>query len=547
MILMENTKVYLCNKENIPKAVNFVNELLTRENIVSKERTATLLKLENALECVVRKSDQEKDEFSVRVVKLLFHFRIIVSFKGDEITVQEIVPDMGLDDLNEMTADILRSKLLPILSENIRAQYRYGTNRITVSVSRKKMNRIVRNMLCMLLGILAGLLFKTVLPKSISVFVANELLGTVITAFFNLLKMIVAPLVFFSIVSGISGFGDTRELGKISAKTIAYFVVFSIVGLLIGLGVFAIFPSGSTSIMELVSYDANKATMQVTAWQSFKDLVLSFFPSNLLGAFVNNEILAVIFLAILFGICTGRMRSEYVEPLTRASAMLNDLMCKLAELIVSVMPFIIFCSMAKTMITIEFSSAAVLLKLLLSFFVGVLLMMIVYCIVLALNGISPAVFFKGYAPAILSGFTLASSSATVPVSLDCCTNNLKIPPMITYFVIPLGSTINMNGSCILLTLICLFTAKVFGITPTVSMMIPVLSMILLLSMAAPGVPGSLIIMLASILPMLGIPSEAAQLSICISPFVGMLLVPVNCTGDAVTAMLIHKSRMKKGS
>lgn len=139
----------------------------------------------------------------------------------------------------------------------------------------------------------------------------------------------------------------------------------------------------------------------------------------------------------------------------------------------------------------------------------------------------------------------ASDSATVPVSLKCCTDNLKIPPIITYFVIPLGSTINMNGSCILLTLICLFTARIFGIELSFGTTASVLSMILLLSMAAPGVPGSLIIMLASILPMMGIPTEAAQLTVCLSAFVGMLLVPVNCTGDAVTAMLIQNTRSNK--
>lgn len=540
--------MFLCENDKIPEAVGFVSEVLESEKVDRKERSKILLKFENALEKVIGASDSADNEFTVRIVRLFSQLRVVILYKGTEISEGELVPDLGLDNFSEdeETENILKKKLVPILSENIRTSKRYGTNRITISGRRKKMNRIIFNIICVILGILAGLLIKAVAPQNASNFFANEILGTIITAFFNLLKMIVAPLVFFSIVTGISGFVDTRELGKISIKAFAYFVVFSIIGLFIGLGVFAVLPSGNPDMMSLVNAQSGKVTTTVTAWQSFKNLILSFFPSNMLGAFVNNEILAVILLAVLIGICISKMQSELSEPLSKATNILNELMCRLASTIVKAMPLIIFCSMAKIVITVELSSAAVLLKLFLSFFVGILVMFGIYCIVMLLNGISPAAFFKGYSPTLLTAVTLASSSATVPVSLKCCTDNLKIPPIITYFVIPLGSTINMNGSCILLTLICLFTARIFGIELTVGTTFSVLSMILLLSMAAPGVPGSLVIMLASILPMMGIPSEAAQLTVCLSAFVGMLLVPVNCTGDAVTAMLIQNARTKEG-
>lgn len=537
----------MCENTNIPKAVDFVSDILTKENVAGRERTVAILKLENALESVVGHSDQGKDTFSVSVSKLFSNVRIIVRCKGEKIPAEDIVPDMGLEGLDEETKSLLKSRLMPVLSRNIKTQYRYGANHITISASKKKINKLLLNIVCMVVGILAGILVKSVFPANASAFFANEILGTVITAFFNVLKMIVAPLVFFSIISGISGFGDTSRFGSISIKAILYFICFSVVGLLIGVGVFTLLPVGNPEIMNTVDFTASQTLSAVSAWQSFKDLILSIFPSNLLGAFVNNEILAVIFLAVIFGICIGKMQSDFSDILNNTAAVLNDLMCKLATMIVSVMPVIIFCSMAKMLITVEFSSVMHLMKLLGIFFIGAVLLFGVFAIALALKGIPPLEFFRGFAPALFSAVTLASSSAVIPVSLKCCTENLKIPQMITYFVVPLGATINMSGSCIFLTMVCLFTAKVFGVVPTVSMMIPVLCMILLLSMAAPGVPGSNLIMLASLLPMLGIPPEAAQLSICISAFVGMILVPANCTGDAVVAMLIHKGELKKSA
>lgn len=542
---MKKSIELLCETANISKAVSFVSEFLSAEKADKRERVASLLKLENALVAVIEKSDPAKDRFTVQISRAFSQIRISVVCRGEAVSVQEIIPDMGLDGLDTEVENVLKSRMMPLLSENIKVRNRYGVNRVSIGVSKRKMNRIVFIVLCMMLGITVGLLLKAVFPGNVSGFIAKEILGTVITIFFNLLKMIVAPLVFFSIISGISGFQDMSALGRISLRSILYFVGFSIVGLCIGVGVFTLFPVGDPSILKLVSINAGQVSATVTAWDSFKNLILSIFPSNLLGAFVNNEVLAVILLAVLFGMCIGKMQPDYAGTLIRVANILNDLMCRLAAMIVRAMPLIIFCSMAKMMITVEFASVLVLLKLLGTFLIGILIMFGVYIVILAVNGISPAAFFKGFAPALLSAVTLASSSATMPVSLKCCTESLKIPPMISYFVIPLGSTINMNGSCIVQTLICLFTAKVFNVELTLSILLPVLCMILLLSMAAPGVPGSNIIMIASILPMMGIPSEAAQLTICIAAFVGMMLVPANSTGDAIVAMLIHKGESRK--
>lgn len=542
---MESSRVYKCEREQIPEAVDFVRDILVREKVESKECTRALLKLENILEKVIESSDREKNEFTVHVGKHLPQIRIFISYKGREFTIQDIIPDLGTDSLDEETAAILKKRMLPILSNSVKITKRHNTNQIQINVCGKKMNRLVLNIVCVLLGILTGLIFKEFVPNNIATFFANEILGTIITIFFNLLKMILAPLVFFAIIMGISGYEDTHELGKIGIRTMVYFVTFSVMGLIIALLIYKIFPSGSPQMMQNLTMDGGKVSTTVSAWDSFKNLLISIFPSNLIGAFVNNEILAVIFLAILGGVCTVKMQSEYSKPLIKGVSVLNEFMCNIATVIVRPIPVIIFASMTKMVIGAEISSLMLLLKLYLSFAVGVIIMLLVYCIVLAINGISPLEFFKGFAPAFITAVTLSSSNATIPVSIRCCTQNLKIPSMITYFVIPLGATINMNGSCIWLTLVCLFTAEVFGVELTFGMLLSVMGMILLLSMAAPGVPGGLIIMLASILPLMGIPSEAAELTICLSAFVGMLLVPANCTGDAVTAMLIHKSRERK--
>lgn len=539
-------KSFPCETESIPKAVKYVREILMERKIERPLITKAMLKLEDTVNGLIIKAAGPDEEFTVQISgrtgrKLL----IIVKCAGEQLNMEDILQVFEYDSYGSEIGTVMREKLLPIYSKGISLKYKYGVNTAVINVLERRISRLAVNFILMFTAVLLGIAVRLLLPAGIEDILANGIFGIVVTIFFNLLKMIVAPLVFVSIISSIIGFGDLKELGRISGRTIGLFVFFSVIALIVGTLVFTVCPAGDSSLINMVETGPDAGTAaSVSALESLKNMLIGIFPSNMLAPFVNNDVLAVIFLAVIFGICISRMQSDHQEKMVNAIDIFSDLIYRVTGAIIRLMPVMIFCSMAKLALTINVKQMESYAVFLADMAAGSLIMMMVFAAALKLQGNSPAEFFKGYAPALATAFTTASSSATMTVSLKCCKENLKVPDIITYFVIPLGSTINMNGSCIVLTINVLFLARSYGVALTPSVLIPAMIMILLFSMAAPGVPGSLTIMLAAVLPLLDIPGEAANLTIGFAAIMGMLLVPVNSTGDATVALMNKKAEEK---
>lgn len=543
-------RFYACEIASIAKAVDYVKKNLEAKKADPKVIAKTLLRLEDVIGGVIRKAKSPHEKFRVSILRLglLGKIRITVRCRGAMVTVDDVVPSFEYEGLEPETIQLLNKRLKPLRSKGLSLKHRMGINTATIKADAGKISRLALNLLTMVSAVLLGVLLRNVLAPNAVTFVATEVFGTISTLFFNLLKMIVAPLVFFSIVTSVSGFSDIGELGTIGVKTVLLFVFFSIIGLLIGFGLFQIIPSGDPAIQAMLDCPDTVAAAGSTsslAWQNIKSFLMSIFPANMLGAFVENNVLGVIFIALLAGVGISKMQPEKAVAVNRAVDVGNELIMKITATITGFMPVLIFSSLAKLAMSVNVSLLGTLARYLGAIALGFLLMVVFYMIALAVKGINPFAFLKGFGPAIFTGFTLSSSTATVPASLDCCVNNLKIPPAITYFVIPLGSTINMNGSCIMLLITCLFLTNVFAIPVTFVSMIPVMLMLLLLAMAAPGVPGSMVIMLATVLPVIGVPAEAANVTLWFSSLVGMMMVPVNSMGDAVTAAIVSRDQEKK--
>lgn len=544
-------KVFQCRTSQIPEAVEYVRQYLTEKDFERKAIAGILLRLEDTINALVQKAPDPNEHFSIRITNglgFLGKARIVLKCRGEVVTIDDVVPQFEFEGLAPEAVEILNRRMKPLTSRVIHLRYRFGVNTASIDAGRRKVSRLTLNLLTMFSGILIGIILRLLLPQATASFIATEVFGMVTTIFFNLLKMIVAPLVFFSIITSVSGFSDIGELGSVGIKTIALFVFFSIASLLIGYGIFTLMPSGDPAIQAMIDSPQTVAVVQNTssmAWQNIKSFLLGIFPANLLGVFVENNVLGVIFLALLTGITVNKLQSDKADTINRAIDAGNELITRLTAAITSKMPILVFFSLGKLAMTVKIDLLGTLAKYLGAVAIGFVLMVAFYMLSMLVCGINPLEFLKGFGPAIFTGFTLASSTATVPASLDCCVNRLKIPRAITYFVIPLGSTINMSGSCIMLLISCLFLAKVFCIEVSFTMMIPVMLMLLLLSMAAPGVPGSMVIMLASVLPVIGVPAEAANVTVWFSSLVGMMMVPVNSMGDAVTAMIVSHTQAGK--
>ena len=405
-----------------------------------------------------------------------------------------------------------------------------------------RLGKLQINFICLLCGLAAGYLVRLVFSQEIGAFIATQLCGTVVTIFFNLLKMLIVPIVFCSMALSVGDFSDITQLGKVGVKTFLYFVVFSCVGILVGYGVFRLIPCGSSALLDMMDLvDATPDTVSTasTVWENIRTFILAIFPSNIVTAWMNNEILAVIFMAILFGTAAARLGETEKGKIVGFFKTANSLICRITTMVMSMMPVVVFCSMVRIAINLDLNKATDLLLYLGDLLIGFALMFAVFTLALALGRIDPLKFFRDFEPTLFTAFSIASSTAVIPTSLECC-NRAGISKKVSNFVIPLGATINMNGSCIVLIVTCLFMARCYNVAITPNTLLLLALMILLFSMAAPGVPGSLIVMLASLLGILDIPADATDLIIGISTLVGMFMVPVNSIGDALVSALIDK-------
>ena len=367
---------------------------------------------------------------------------------------------------------------------------------------------------------------------------ANSYIKPFGTIFLNLLKFIVCPIVLFSILGGMISMKDIRKVGSIGLKTIVYYMLTTAVAIVIGLTMGqlfkGVFPALATT--DLV-YEAKEAT-------PFMQVLVDIFPSNFLAPLVNANMLQIIVIAILLGFGIILVGDE-VAGLRRAIEQINLVFMKVMELILKLSPIGVFCLLtpvvAENGAKIVGSLAMVLLCAYVSY---VLHAVIVYsAAVRTMGGVSPIQFFKGMAPAMIFAFSSASSVGTLPLTLEC-SEKLGADKEVSAFVLPLGATINMDGTAIYQGVCAIFIAACFGIDLTLAEMATIVVTATLASIGTAGVPGAGMVMLAMVLQSVGLPVEGIALVAGVDRIFDMGRTVLNITGDASCAVIVSKLEKK---
>ncbi len=396
-----------------------------------------------------------------------------------------------------------------------------------------KSNLALQIFIALVLAIIVGLL----MGKHSDI--ANAYIKPFGTIFLNLLKFIVCPIVLFSILGGIISMKDIRKVGSIGLKTIVYYLLTTACAIVIGLAIGSLmkgaFPVLSTTDLE---YEAKEAT-------SFMDTLVGIFPSNFLAPLVEANMLQIIVIALFvgFGIILVGSKAEKVRVLVEQ---LNEVFTKVMELILKLSPIGVFCLLtpvvAENGAEIIGSLAMVLLTAYLSYIIHAL---VVYSTtVRTLGGVSPLKFFKNMAPAMVFAFSSASSVGTLPLNMECC-EKLGADKETTAFVLPLGATINMDGTAIYQGVCAIFIASCFGIELTLMQMVTIVITATLASIGTAGVPGAGMVMLAMVLTSVGLPVEGIALVAGVDRIFDMGRTVLNITGDASCAIIVSNLERKK--
>ncbi|TFD97684.1 dicarboxylate/amino acid:cation symporter [Jeotgalibacillus sp. R-1-5s-1] len=406
-----------------------------------------------------------------------------------------------------------------------------------------KLNLTAKILIGLVLGMITGLVLNVWAP---------DLFGTLDTYLFNplgqiflgLINMLVVPIVFFSLVLGVAGLGDTKKLGRMGVKTIATFLTTTAIAITIGLLLASAIQPGSNA--PLSQEDRDSASYEAEETPSVGETLLDIIPSNPIQALAEGNMLQIIAFSIFIGIALTVL-GEKTKGIYKLVEQGNEIFMYLVGLVMKFAPYGTFGLIASALGEAGFES----LQSILMYVVVVLLALVIHAIVTYGSIIAflakknPIWFFKGFAPAMTVGFSTSSSNATLPISMETAQKNLNVSKPASSFVQPLGATINMDGTAIMQGVATIFIAQVYGIELTFIQLVTVVLTAVLASIGTAGVPGVGLILLALVLNQVGLPVAGIGLILGIDRLLDMCRTAINISGDAAVALYISESEKKR--
>lgn len=405
---------------------------------------------------------------------------------------------------------------------------------------REKMNMTNKILLWMVAGLIVGSLINNFASDNLWVqsYLVMGLFHVVGAVFISMLKMLVVPLVTFSLICGVCGIGDISKLGRVGGKAFVLFMFTTALAITLAIAIASVFAPGQGFEITSASTSAFTAPAAPPLSQVFIDLI----PSNPVAAYAEGNMLQIIFFTILFAICI-LMIGEAGRPIIDMSERLNMVMMEVVNVVMHVAPMGVFALMAKTfsiqgmsMILPMLGYFAVLVAALVLHGAGTLMVLLK-----VLGRISPLRFLSKMRSAQIFAFSTSSSNATIPVTLQCVEKRIGVDNSTASFVVPFGATINMDGTAIMQGVATVFIANVYGVDLGVVGYLTVIAMSVLASIGTAGVPGVGLIMLAMVFNQVGLPVEGIALIIGVDRLLDMIRTAVNITGDAAITTIVARS------
>lgn len=405
------------------------------------------------------------------------------------------------------------------------------------SGEKKKIGLTTRIFISLIAGALFGVLLHYFMP-------AGHLRDDIIVGgvfyvlgqgFLRLMQMLVVPLVFCSLICGSAAIGDTKTLGKVGVKTIVFYLFTTALAVTVAISVGKIINPGLG--LDISSVAKGEATVAEST--SFADTLLNIIPKNPIQGLAEGSMLQIILFALIVGIILAKL-GEKADTVSSFFSQFNDVMMEMTSMIMTIAPVGVFALIAKTFVEIGFDAFLPMLKYMCSVMGGLVIQcLVVYMVLLKIfTGLNPVRFIKKFAPVMGFAFSTATSNATIPMSIDTLNKKMGVSKRISSFTIPLGATINMDGTAIMQGVAVVFASQAYGIQLGLSDYITVIATATLASIGTAGVPGVGLITLSMVFASVGLPVEAIALIMGIDRILDMARTAVNITGDAVCTTIV---------
>ena len=408
----------------------------------------------------------------------------------------------------------------------------------------KKLGLTTRIFIALLAGVIFGVALCYLVPDGSfkNDILVEGVLYVVGQGFIRLMKMLVVPLVFCSIVCGSMSIGDTKKLGTVGVRSLIFYLCTTACAVTVALLVGNLLnPGVGLDLSVLQSTNTQVESMQAT---SLTETLLNIIPDNPIGALAKGEMLQIILFALIVGVILAKL-GERAETVGSFFSQFNDVMMEMTMMVMLLAPVGVFCLISRTFATIGFSAFLPLAK----YMVAVFLALGIQCFVVYLSmlklftGLNPIKFIKNFFPVMAFAFSTATSNATIPLSIDTLAKKMGVSKRISSFTIPLGATINMDGTSIMQGVAVVFAAQAFGIHLDMMDYITVIGTATLASVGTAGVPSVGLVTLTMVFNSVGLPVEAIGLIMGIDRILDMTRTAVNITGDAVcTTIVAHQNK-----
>lgn len=404
---------------------------------------------------------------------------------------------------------------------------------------KKKMGLTTKILIALVLGIITGIIVYNLPSGTLKdTILINGIFQLVGQIFLRAIMMVVVPLVFVSLVNGAASMGDVKKLGRVGVKTVGFYMTTTAIAIIISLTIGFLIQPGVGLDMGAIEAVETAAKDKVPLVQILYEMI----PRNPIQAMADGNMLQIITFAILTGIGLSLI-GEKAKSVLKLFEDLNELVMKLVSIVMIFAPIGVFGLIAKTFATVGYDALIPLSKYIIAVYIGLIIhATVVYgSLFKVFSGLSVFKFYKKFLPAMSVAFSTASSGATIPVTLDITENKLGVSKDISSFTIPLGATINMDGTAIMQGVATFFVAQVYNVPVTFSMLLTVVLTATLASIGTAGVPGAGALMLAMVLQSIGLPLEGIGLIMGVDRLVDMARTAINVTGDAACTTIIAKS------
>ena len=509
-----------------------------RENDINQADYA----LNQLLKKLIEVSTEKR--LKIEVHKLFGDCVIRISGRGTPLNDEDIPTGIAMPELSEVDSEqesIIRGIIIKSYGRKVSVHNKKGLNVASILVETSKQRALRRTLVALFGGVLVGFLVRA-FDESWATSFAENICTPIYTMFLDAIKMLAAPLVFFSIAAAFASNRDIRSMGKFSLKMMGAFALTSFIAIIIATVAYFVHPIGDPTLANMVTDSADDIAGTAAATSiSIKNMIINIVPTDMVSPFLKSDMLQVMFLAVLAGFGVTRLGATGAQ-VNHALDTLNELFLKITKIVIKFMPLSIFCAMANMVIKTDTSSLISVGQWMLATVSCYLLMLLIYAgMIPAFTRLSPITFYKKYAPVMLNAFVICSGNAVMPFNMEICRTKLGISPKAYSFAIPFGTVLNKNGGCIVLMISTLFMAQIFGVSINPGMLVSLAVMNYILSIAAPAIPGSLLICIAMILPMMGISANAISIIMGIYALDSMIQTVLNVTGTAVCTTIAAKS------